>query len=269
MRTIDKWKGDELIMTYETIIYEKTKQLGIIKLNRPERLNAINNQLAVELIQVLDNIAQDQDVRAVILTGVGRAFCAGADIKEIVDPMAKKLTLGRGCFFDRLEALDRPVIAAINGLANGGGVELVLACDFRIAAETASFGFGEVNIGVIPAGGGTARLPRLIGIPKTKEMLYFGKTFGVEDMYRCGLVNKVVPNDQLMKEAYAWAAELREKPPLSLKMLKSCINNGMQMDIGTAIDYEAKCIDILNASEDRTEGVKAFVEKRKPIFKGK
>lgn len=256
-------------MSYQTIVYESREQIGIIRFNRPERLNAISCQLAAELIQVVENIAQDQNVRVVILTGTGRAFCAGADIKEMSDPNAQQLSLGVGSFFDKLACLSKPVIAAINGIANGGGVEIALACDFRLASEAASFGFGEVNLGIIPAGGGTARLPRLIGMPKAKEMLYFGTMLSVDEAYHLGLVNKVVPNDKLMDEAYTWAARLKEKPPLSLKMLKSCVDTGTRMDLYAAIDYEAKCAAILRASDDYKEGVKAFVEKRKPVFKGK
>jgi enoyl-CoA hydratase len=258
-----------MTMRYEAIIYEKKEQVGIIALNRPERLNAINYQLASELTQVIDRIAEDEGVRAVILTGAGRAFCAGADIKDMADPKAKRLPLGVGNFFDKIEALNKPVIAAINGPANGGGVELALVCDFRIASESANFGLGEVKLGVIPAGGGTARLPRLIGIPKAKEVLYFGNLISAQETYRLGLVNKVVSAEKLMEEAYAWAAELKERPPLSLQMLKSCVNTGMRMDLSAAIDYEAKCSAILSASEDHKEGVKAFVEKRQPVFKGK
>ncbi len=256
-------------MAYETIIYQKANHIGVITLNRPQQLNAISYQLAMDLIQALDEIAEDREVRVIILTGAGRAFCAGADIKEMNDPNAKRLPEGGALFFDKIEALSKPVIAAINGPANGGGVELALACDFRLASEAAGFGFGEVKLGVIPAGGGTARMPRLIGAPKAKEMLYFGNIINAEEAYRLGLVNKVVSAEKLMDEANGWAAELKERPPLSLKMLKSCVNIGMRMDISAAVDYEAKCAAILRESEDFKEGVRAFVEKRKPVFKGR
>jgi enoyl-CoA hydratase/carnithine racemase len=257
-------------MAYETLIYEKEGGIGIITLNRPERLNAINFQLAFELDRLLDEILEDTEARTVIITGAGRGFCAGADIKEMADPQAKRLPVGRRyTFFNKIEDLDRPVVAAINGPANGGGLELALACDFRIASEAANFGLGEVKLGVMPAGGGTARLPRLIGVSRAKEFLYFGNRIDAEEAHRIGLVNRVVPAEKLTDEAKAWAAELAERPPLSLKMLKYCVNLGMQMDILGAIDYEAKCAAILTASEDSVEGVRAFVEKRKPVFKGR
>ncbi len=257
-------------MKYETILYEKQNGVRVVTLNRPERLNAINFQLAYELYNVLDEIDEDEGARAVILTGAGRGFCAGADIKEMADPNAKRLPVGmRYTFFNKLEDLGKPVIAAINGPCNGGGLEIALCCDFRIASETANFGFGEVKLGVIPAGGGTARLPRLIGPAKAKEFLYFGNRIDAQQAYQVGLVNKIVPLENLMTEAKNWAAELAERPPLSLKMLKYCVNLGMQMDLLSAIDYESKCAGILRNTEDHVEGVRAFVEKRKPVFKGR
>lgn len=257
-------------MKYETIIYEKEGGVSIVTLNRPERLNAINFQLASDLYNVLEAIDQDEEVRAVILTGAGRGFCAGADIKEMADPNAKRLPIGmRYTFFNKLEDLGKPVIAAINGPCNGGGLEIALCCDFRIASEAANFGLGEVKLGVIPAGGGTARLPRLVGPAKAKEFLYFGNRIDAQQAYQIGLVNKVVTPEVMMKEARSWASELAERPPLALKMLKHCVNLGMQMDLLSAIDYESKCASILRNTEDHMEGVKAFVEKRKPVFKGK
>ena len=256
-------------MAYETILYEKKEQVGVITLNRPQRLNAISTQLAIDLDQLLGEIALDEEVRAVVLTGAGRGFCGGADIKEMAEGGMVIGAGGRALFFDKIENLDKPVIAAINGPANGGGMKIALACDFRITSEAASFGFGEVKIGIMPAGGGTARLPRLIGPSKAKEVFYFGNLINAQEAYRLGLVNKVVPAEKLMEEAHAWAAELSERPPLSIKMLKSCVNVGMRMDLAGALEYEARCAAVLSGTEDNKEGVKAFVEKRKPVFKGR
>ena len=257
-------------MTYETIIFEKEDGIGIVTLNRPERLNAINLQLIFDLEDVLDEIYQDEEVKTLILTGAGRGFCAGADVKGPASPITTRRPLRtRYMFYNRLEDLGKPVIAAINGPCNGGGLEIALCCDFRIASEAADFGMGEVKLGIMPAGGGTARLPRLIGPSRAKEFLYFGNRIGAQEAYRIGLVNKVVPPEELMAEAKRWAAELAERPPLSLKMIKDCVNLGMQMPLPDAIDYEGKCSAILMNTEDRAEGIRAFIEKRKPVFKGR
>jgi len=257
-------------MSYKTILLEKEDGLRIVTLNRPDRLNAINFDLASELEQVTAEFEEDGEARVVIVTGAGRGFCAGADIKELADPNAKKLPLGRRyTFFNKLEDLGKPVIAAINGACNGGGLEIALCCDFRIASEAATFGLGEVKLGVIPAAGGTARLPRLIGPARAKEFLYFGNRVDAQEACRIGLVNKVVAPENLMAEARKWGMELAERPPLSLKMLKSCVNLGMQMDLLGAIDYEGKCASVLMNTEDGLEGIRAFVEKRKPVFKGR
>lgn len=256
-------------MTYETLIFEKKDNIRVITLNRPERLNAMNFQIAVDLESVIAEIEEDEQARAVILTGAGRAFSAGGDIKDMADPNAKNPPLGRYIFFNKVEDVSKPVIAAINGICIGGGLELALCCDFRITSDAAKFGQAEVKLGIMPGGGGTARLPRLIGPGRAKEFLYFGDFIDAQEAYRIGLVNKVVPPEGLMDEAMKWARELAERPPLSLKMIKDCVNIGMQMDLLSAIDYEAKCAKMLFTTEDSVEGTTAFVEKRKPNFKGR
>jgi enoyl-CoA hydratase len=256
-------------MTYETLIFEKKDNIRIITLNRPERLNAMNFQIAVDLENVIAEIEEDEQARAVILTGAGRAFSAGGDIKDMADPNAKNPPLGRYIFFNKVEDVSKPVIAAINGICIGGGLELALCCDFRITSDAAKFGQAEVKLGIMPGGGGTARLPRLIGPGRAKEFLYFGDFIDAQEAYRIGLVNKVVPPEGLMDEAMKWARELAGRPPLSLKMIKDCVNIGMQMDLLSAIDYEAKCAKMLFTTEDSVEGTTAFVEKRKPNFKGR
>jgi len=257
-------------MAYETLVFAKENNIATVTLNRPDRLNAINYQLAADLDSLLEEIEADPEARVVILTGAGRGFCAGADIKAIVDPKAKPLPIGRRyTFFNKLEDLSKPTIAAINGPCNGGGLEIALCCDFRIASAEATFGLGEVKLGVIPAAGGTARLPRLIGIGRAKEFLYFGNLVNGSEAQQIGLVNRAVPPGELMAEAKKWALELAERPPLSLKALKYCVNVGMQMDLLGAIEYEAKQAAILAHTEDRVEGMRAFVEKRKPVFKGR
>lgn len=260
-------------MGYETIIYQKEGPVAIVTLNRPERLNAINAKLSAELENVVDELADDDEVRVVVITGAGRGFCAGADIKEMADTgtqqSSQRSRRRRYRFFNKLEDLWKPVIAAINEPCNGGGLEIALCCDFRIASEAASFGLGEVKLGIIPAAGGTARLPRLIGPARAKEFLYFGNVIDARRAYDIGLVNKVVPAEELMAEAMRWAEELAERLPLSLRMLKYCVNVGMQMDLMSALDYESKCAEILRNTEDYREGTRAFVEKRRPVFKGR
>lgn len=257
-------------MTYQNLIFEKENSIRIITLNRPERLNTINFDLYCELEDVIGKLEEDGEARTIILTGAGRGFCAGADVKMLGDPDAKRLPINkRYTLWTRLEDLEVPIIAAINGPCNGGGMELALCCDLRIASETATFGQGEILLGSIPNGGATARLPRLIGPARAKEILYFGSRIDAQEAYRIGLINRLVRSEELMAQARKWADELTQRPPLALKMLKYCINLGMQMDLLGAINYESKCATILRNTEDRIEGVKAFLEKRKPVFKGR
>ena len=171
--------------------------------------------------------------------------------------------------YDKVEALGKPVIAAVNGLALGGGCELALACDFRISSDTAKFGLPEINLGIIPGGGGTQRLTRLIGQSKAKELLYFGEMIAAEKAVEIGLVNKSVDAERLMEEAKAWAEKLVQKPMIAMKMLKKAVNRGGEIDLQSALDLEAACFGNAFVSEDRKEGMQAFVEKRKPKFTGK
>jgi enoyl-CoA hydratase len=261
-------------MGYETLVYEKEEGIGTVTLNRPNRLNALSFQLKDEVAAVFDLIEKDEEVKVVILTGGEKAFSAGADIKErstmeTTQVQAYFRQLKSHEFFCKIENFEKPVIAAVSGVAVGGGCELAMVCDLRIASETARFGLPEVNIGVIPAAGGTQRLPRLVGVTRAKELLYTGDFIDAQEACRIGLVNRVVPVDRLMDEAKALARKLAEKPPLSVKYLKRAVNIGMRMDLNSALDYEANIASMLTCSEDRKEGFRAFVEKRKPVFKGR
>ena len=261
-------------MGYEDIIYEKHEGTVLITLNRPDSLNALSARLAKELIQVADEIANDDSVRVLVITGSGRAFSAGADLKEAMAQAETSLAAGLAQgkplpLFTSIASIDKPVIAAINGLALGGGCELALACDLRIASTAATFGFAEIKIGAIPAGGGTIRSPRLIGPAKAKELLFFGDPIDANEAYRVGLVNKVVAPELLLDEAKKWAKTLSERPPLALRAAKSCVDVGTQMSLPAAIEFEAREVAILIKTEDSVEGIKSFIEKRRPVFKGK
>jgi len=261
-------------MSYETVIYEKEDSIALITLNRPDSLNTINLKLALELEKIVDEIAADDSVRVVIISGAGRAFCAGADVREVLltDGPTLGSELGKGkppALFDKFENLDKPVIGAINGLAIGGGFELAMVCDLRIASTAAKFGFGEIKIGLIPSSGGTVRAPRLMGITKAKELLFFGDPIDAEEAYRLGFINKVVPPESLLAESKKWAKTLSQRPPLAVKAVKSCVNMGTQMPLSAAVHYEAKQAAILFNSEDKQEGINAFLEKRHPVYKGK
>jgi enoyl-CoA hydratase/carnithine racemase len=261
-------------MSYDTVVYKKEKGLGIVMLNRPESLNALSFKMKEELSAVFDEIEKDEDVKVVILTGGKKVFCAGADIKEraskqVSQPEAYFNQMKTHRLFCKIEDFEKPVIAVVSGVAVGGGCELTLVCDFRIASETSRFGFPEVKLGMIPAAGGTQRLPRIIGVTKAKELLYTGDFIDVEEAYRVGLVNKVVSVDELMAEAKVLALRLIKNPSLSVKFAKRAVNVGMQLNLTSALDYEAHCAALLVVSEDYLEGFKAFVEKRKPMFKGK
>ena len=260
-------------MEYKTILYEKKEGIGTITLNRPESMNALNSTVFKELGQVLSEIEEDNDVKVVIITGSEKFFAAGADITEI-DKISTPID-AHGFLKDaqiainRFEDLGKPVIAAISGLALGGGCELTMACDLRIAAENAMFGQPEIKIGVIPGGGGTQRLPRLVGVTKAKELLYTGDFIDAGEAHRIGLVNKVVPVASLMDEARKMALKIARQPGVTLKITKIAVNGGMNMDLKSAMAYEARCFEILFSTEDQKEGVKAFIEKRKPVFKNR
>ncbi len=253
-------------MRYGTILYEKQEGIGLITLNRPQKLNTIDAELNSEMNRLIDEIASDEEVRVVILTGSGKAFCVGADLN---DSLAGKLVPGRGFFINRLEQLEKPLIAAVNGLALGGGCEIVLACDLRVASEIAQFGVPEIKVGLLPGAGGTQRLPRTVGLTKAKELIYTGDPIDAREAYRIGLVNKVVAAESLLEETKKLAAVLVQRPPLALKMAKSCVDIGTQLDMVSALKYEGLVTNILLASEDGHEGMKAFLEKRAPVFKGK
>jgi enoyl-CoA hydratase len=260
-------------MIYENIIFEKDGALGILKVNRPKSLNALNPATVKEIAVCLAEVRQDESLRCLIITGEGdRAFVAGADISAMVSMSAIEgkafSALGLGVLRS-LEELPIPVIAAVNGFALGGGTELALACDLIIAADKARFGQPEINLGVIPGFGGTQRLARRIGLPRARELIYSGDMIDAETALRYGLVNKVVPLADLMAEAKALAQKLAAKPPIAIQQAKAAINAGIDMDLDNASRFENHAFALTFATEDKAEGMKAFLEKREAKFTGR
>lgn len=260
-------------MEFKYIIYEKSEGIATITLNRPEALNAFNKEVVDEVLQALEDVKNDENVRVIVLTGAGeKAFSAGADIKTMKGFNALKgreLSLMGEKLCSALENLEKPVIAAINGYALGGGLEVAMACDIRIASEKARMGQTEINIGLIPGWGGTQRLTRLIGKTKAKELIFTGKMIDAKTAEQLGLVNMVVPEDKFRETVRQFAEELAAKAPVALKVAKALINKGADMSLDAAIALEREGFGVVASTEDLQEGVSAFMEKRKPMFKGK
>ncbi len=259
-------------MVYKTLLFEKEDGLGIITLNRPESFNGLNDELLGELSLLMDKIARDDQVRAVILTGGSKVFAAGGDIAYI----ASLDTLGAAKFValaqeavDKIDNLDKPVIATINGLALGGGCELALAADIRLASEGAMFGLPEINLGIIPGAGGTQRLARTVGPGWAKYLIYTGENIDTDMALKIGLINKVFSKEMLMGEARKLAKKLGSKSPIALKTAKKCINYGGGVDLASGLLFEQKSWALLFSTEDQKEGFSAFLEKRKPSFNGR
>ena len=254
----------------QNLIYERDGATAIIRLNRPQKKNSLNAELRHEMEAALKEIAGDPKQRVVMITGGEEFFCAGADIGEIQEANTAEATYKHArefqLLFDQIEALPQPVIAAVAGYALGGGCELALACDFRIASEGAKFGLPEIKIGAFPGGGGTQRLPRLIGAAKAKEIILTGDPVSAEEALSFGLVMKVVAKDRLLQEAKGFAAKLASLPRLALEASKMLINRGLEMDLASALELEARCFGNLATTHDLREGVVAFLEKRKPNF---
>lgn len=260
-------------MSYENILVEKEEGTLLITLNRPKAMNALSQALLAELQQALKEAEGDAGIKSIIISGAEKFFCAGADISEVnkVNSPFSGYDFSQQFHraFTEVERCKKPTIAAVRGLALGGGLELMLACDFRIVAEDARLGVPEVNIGALPAGGGTVKLPRIIGVAKAKEMLLLGDPISGKEAEALGLVNKAVPADQVMAEARNLAAKLAQKPPLVLQVIKAIVYDTEGVDLRTAMDIEAQGLSMLAATEDFVEGTSAFLQKRKPEFKGR
>ena len=257
-------------MTFETILYETKDKCGIVTLNRPKVYNAINDQCIQEFHSVLDEIRNTRGIRVLILTGAPRFFCSGADISEInkLDSAAGALDFSRKYqqLFQAVEHFEKPTIAGISGFALGGGCELVLSCDLRILSEKAELGLPEIDIGAFPAGGGTQTLSRLIGMPRAKEILFTGRRIGAQEALSLGLANQVVPEGQVLDEAFRWAERLTGKSPTALAALKRAMRLGANMDIASAFAFEGECFGALSTHGNFREGIAAFLQKRRPNF---
>lgn len=258
-------------MSYETLIVSKEGPLGLIALNRPEALNALNMKMVNELVAALEGFEKDESVRCVVLTGSERAFSAGADIKEMADMTAVQMAM-TGHFFplwDKVGRYPKPIVAALSGFVLGGGLELAMGCDVLVASETTLLGQPEIDIGVIPGGSGTQRLTRAVGKYKAMEMVLTGKRIGAEEAKTLGLVSRVVPKEAYLTEAKKVASEIAAKSPVAIRMAKMAVNKSFEMGLSQGIDFERELFYLLFASEDKKEGMRAFLEKRKPDFKGK
>ena len=260
-------------MSYVTILIEKklADRVAIITLNRPDVRNAINPTMIEELTQVMTELEDDDEVRAIILTGGKKVFGAGGDIAAMVDSTAIEM-FGRSAFWDltfKMEKSKKPMIAAIAGFCLGGGCELSMGCDVRIAAESAQFGQPEINIGIIPGTGGTVRLTRLVGLGKAKELVFTGKIISAQEALAINLVNEVVPDDKLMEGAIAMAKMMTRHSPVALGLAKYALQNAADVDLHTGKAIERTCFSLCFASQDQKEGMRAFLEKRKPSYKEK
>ena len=259
-------------MGYENITFEINDGIGCITFNRPKAMNALNRALMDEFSLALDAVAQNDDIRVLVLTGAGeKAFVAGADITELAEfdaLQAKNLAKKGQGILNKLEALPIPVVAAVNGFALGGGSEIALACDFVYASEAAKFGLPEITLGLIPGYGGTQRLPRLIGKNIAKEMIFTGKMISASEAQALGMVNKVSQPESLMDDVMKTAKAMAQKGRVSLRAAKQAVSNGYNADLLTGLSVEADAFALCYASEDAKEGTKAFLEKRKPTFTG-
>lgn len=254
-------------MGYQNILFEKEGKIALVTINRPKALNALNSETLTELDLVIDEIAKDDDVFAVVITGSGeKSFVAGADISEMKDMntmQGRKFGILGNKVFRKIETLEKPVIAAVNGFALGGGCELSMACDIRIASEKAKFGQPEVTLGITPGFGGTQRLARLVGMGMAKQLIFSAKNINADEAYRIGLVNKIVAPEDLMEDVKKLANKIAKCAPIAVKLAKQAINRGMQVDIDTAIMIEAEIFGECFSTEDQTDAMTAFVEKTK------
>ena len=255
---------------YTSILTEIHDRVGLVRLNRPKALNALNSTMLTELMDVLDKFDADEDIGAVVITGNERAFVAGADIKEMMEVSAVEMFLSDSISqFDRIRGVTKPVIAAVSGYCLGGGNELAMSCDMILASETARFSQPEINIGVIPGAGGTQRLARTVGKAITMEMVLNNRTLSAEEALRFGLVNKVVPVEHYLEEALNLASEIASRAPLAVRLGKEAVNKAFDTFLSDGLADERRAFYFLFSTADQKEGMAAFIKKRKPEWMGK
>jgi len=259
-------------MEQPVVLEERRDQVVVLTLNRPEAMNSFNFAMLHGLRDKVEAIQYDPEVRVVIITGAGKGFCAGADLKEratLSEPQVREFIYTIRNLFSFIESLRVPVIAAVNGVALGGGTELVLACDLRIASSTASLGLTETRLAIIPGAGGTQRLPRLVGRGKAKELIFTGRRVDATEALQIGLVNQVSKPEALLDDALGMAGMICETGPIAIQQAKYAIDHGLETDLHTGLAIESNAYWITIPTEDRLEGLTAFREKRKPVYKGK
>ena len=257
-------------MEFKNILWEKKEGVGILTLNREDVRNALKAELREEIGAAIESAEKDSEVRVVIITGTGeKVFSAGGDIKAMAENTMWDILERRADVFAQIHQLSKPTIAAINGLALGGGCELAMACDFRVGSENARLGQPEINLGIFPGGGATQRLQRLVGPGRAKELIFTGDIIDAREAERIGLLNKVFPAKELMPKTMEIARKICSKGPLALKLAKMSMNMGMEAGLSIGLGYERMARTLVHGSEDRVEGMRAFVEKRKPQFKGR
>lgn len=257
-------------MEYENLLLKKEGNICILTINRPKALNALNSRVLEELSDAVDQIEKDKDIYVVIITGEGKAFVAGADILEMKDmtsEAARKFAKQGLEVFRKIELMEKVVIAAVNGFALGGGCELAMCCDIRVASEKAKFGQPEVGLGITPGFAGTQRLSRLVGIAKAKELIFTGDMIDANEAEKIGLVNKVTKHEELMNTAVELAKKIVSKGQIAVRYSKVAINRGVETDIETGMEIERNLFSLCFATDDQKEGMTAFIEKRKPEFK--
>ncbi|BFI76048.1 enoyl-CoA hydratase [Sulfurisphaera ohwakuensis] len=251
-----------------TVLYEILDNIAIVRLNRPDKLNALNMEMVWDFVSVFNELENNRSVKVVIITGNGRAFCAGADVNEMANMKVEDVVrVGHAPMWERLRTFRKPVIAALNGLTVGGGLELAMACDIIIAAESAMLGQPEINLGIIPGAGGTQRLTRTIGKYKGMEMVLTGRLISAWEAYRRGLVIKVVPDEALLDEAIRLAKEIASKSSFAVELGKEAVNRALETTLQQGLDIERRNFYVALTSEDGKEGMRAFIEKRKPNWK--